>query len=272
LKLEAEEDASTLTSFCLVLADRIETLVGIWGIGLKPTGDKDPFALRRNALSVISSFEKLGLMRAILSLDAADAPVQPAPLPTLQELLRTAVSVFKKIELSPDTVGDVATFIYERDWNLLAPIFGLEVVESVVSLRPRLEEIVGRVRAVQAFKKLPEAPALAAANKRISNILKKSEGTDANATVDPALLQEPAEKELHAALQGIAATADAQFAAGDYTASLQTLAALRAPVDAFFERVMVNAEEPALRNNRLGLLKQLHNAMNRVADLSRLAA
>ena len=112
---------------------------------------------------------------------------------------------------------------------------------------------------------------MAAANKRLVNILKKSESPD-SAKVDEAVLQEQAEKDLYAALQTVAPKANAQFAEGDYTASLQTLAALRAPVDAFFEHVMVNAEDPALKANRLGLLASLHDAMNRVADLSRLVA
>ncbi|MDT4857772.1 Glycine--tRNA ligase beta subunit [compost metagenome] len=126
-----------------------------------------------------------------------------------------------------------------------------------------------RLAAVRTFAALPEAPALAAANKRIGNILKKSEGE--GAAVQQALLVEPAEQALFAAMQTTVPAANAKFDAGDYTASLQSLAALRAPVDAFFDGVMVNADDPALKANRLGLLKQLHVAMNRVADLSRLA-
>jgi glycyl-tRNA synthetase beta chain len=124
---------------------------------------------------------------------------------------------------------------------------------------------------VRAFAALPEAPALAAANKRVGNILKKSEGP-AQAAVNPALLAEPAETALFAALGEIAPRADAAFERGDHTASLQALAALKAPVDAFFDAVMVNADDPALRANRLALLSALHAAMNRVADLSRLVA
>ena len=140
----------------------------------------------------------------------------------------------------------------------------------MVSQRPqRLGDIPKRLAAVRAFAALPEAPALAAANKRIANILKKAEGADAH--VNAALLNETAEKTLYDAMQQVAPKAAAQFEACDYTASLQTLAALRAPVDAFFDGVMVNAEEADLRLNRLGLLATLHAAMNRVADLSRLA-
>jgi glycyl-tRNA synthetase beta chain len=123
---------------------------------------------------------------------------------------------------------------------------------------------------VRAFASLPEAPSLAAANKRIGNILKKAEKADAH--VSEPLLKEPAEQALFEAMKAVTPRASAQFEAGDYAGSLQTLAALRAPVDAFFDGVMVNAEEADLRLNRLGLLATLHQAMNRVADLSRLAA
>ena len=140
----------------------------------------------------------------------------------------------------------------------------------MLALRPqRLGEVAQRLTAVRAFAALPEAAALAAANKRISNILKKAQEVDAH--VSEVLLKETAEKNLYAALKNVVPQANAQFEAGDYTASLKTLAALRAPVDAFFDDVMVNAEELDLRLNRQGLLKSLHDAMNRVADLSRLA-
>jgi glycyl-tRNA synthetase beta chain len=142
----------------------------------------------------------------------------------------------------------------------------------VVGLRPqRLGDIPKRLAAVRAFAALPEAASLAAANKRVGNILKKV-GSDVTAKVDVALLKEPAEVALNQALDTVKAQADAAFERGDYTASLQSLAALRMPVDAFFDAVMVNAEDAALRANRLGLLATLHQAMNRVADLSRLSA
>ena len=144
--------------------------------------------------------------------------------------------------------------------------------DAVLSLRPqRLLEVAQRLQAVRAFAQLPEAPALAAANKRVGNILKKADG-EVGSTVQPELLQEDAEKALYAALQSVAPQANAAFDAGDYTASLRALAALKGPVDAFFDGVMVNADDAALKANRLALLQQLHQAMNRVADLSRLAA
>jgi glycyl-tRNA synthetase beta chain len=144
----------------------------------------------------------------------------------------------------------------------------------VVEARPeRWAEIPKRLAAVRAFAALPEAASLAAANKRVGNILKKSEGAaDRGASVNTALLKEPAEAALYEALQSVAPRAEAAFAAGDYTGSLQALAALKAPVDDFFDHVMVNAEDPALRANRLALLGVMHAAMNRVADLSKLAA
>ena len=256
-------DAANLVSVALVIADRVETLVGMWGIGLKPTGEKDPYALRRHALTVLSYFQVLDLSSFIdgeeLSLD-------------LSELLVFTAQVFQPIVLAADTVDEVKGFIYERYWNQLAPRYGVEVVEAVMAQHPPLHQVTKRLDAVIEFKKLPEAAALAAANKRISNILKKAQEA---AIVDPhvseILLKEPAEIALFAAMNDVAPKAKAQFEAGDYTASLQTLAALRAPVDAFFDGVMVNAEELDLRLNRQGLLKSLHEAMNRVADLSKLA-
>ena len=151
--------------------------------------------------------------------------------------------------------------------------YSTQEADAVIAARPMWGEMPRCLDAVRAFAALPEAPALAAANKRIGNILRKAEAEGAvDAHVSELLLREPAEQALYQAMQRIVPQADAQFEAGDYTASLQTLAALRAPVDAFFDGVMVNAEQLELRLNRQGLLKTLHQAMNRVADLSRLAA
>jgi glycyl-tRNA synthetase beta chain len=165
----------------------------------------------------------------------------------------------------------LSEFIYERlAGSLREQGYSAQEVDAVLALRPqRLGDVAKRLAAVRAFAALPEAPALAAANKRIGNILKKAEKADAH--VSEGLLKEEAEKALYAMTRKIAPQAGAQFEAGDYTGSLQTLAALRATVDAFFDGVMVNAEEADLRLNRLGLLATLHQAMNRVADLSRLA-
>ncbi|MBJ2142804.1 MULTISPECIES: glycine--tRNA ligase subunit beta [Delftia] len=237
----------------VALADKLETLVGMFGIGNLPTGDRDPFALRRHALGVIRM-----LVEKDLALD-------------LETLLVSVLPAFgDKIE---DATPQLADFIYDRlAGNLREQGFSAQEVDSVLALRPqRLSDVQKRLEAVRAFGELPEAPALAAANKRVGNILKKADQA-VQAQVDAAVLAEVAEKDLYAALQSVAPKAQQQFAAGDYTASLQTLAALRAPVDAFFEHVMVNAEDPALKANRLGLLATLHEAMNRVADLSRLAS
>ncbi len=256
-------EASNLVSLTLDIADRVETLVGIWSIGLKPTGEKDPFALRRHALSLINRFELLAL---VASLDGGEIRLQ------LSELLEFALRQFQADLVSSQTVKDLSEFIYDRCHNRLVGtrLNRVEVVDAVVSMRPPLHDIVARVRAVASFAALPEAPALAAANKRISNILKKTEAVDPH--VSEVLLQEPAEIALFAAMKEITPKANAQFESGDYTASLQTLAALRAPVDAFFDGVMVNADQLDLRLNRLGLLTALHQAMNRVADLSKLAS
>ncbi len=262
VRREETEEVSNLISEVLQIADRMETLVGIWGIGLKPTGDKDPFALRRHALSVIKSFQLLG---AVFAQDKAELPLN------LDELIEFGLSVFPSGMLAENVAEELKLFIYERNANQLTPVFGAEAVAAVFSNLPPLHDIAKRLRAVREFASLPESPSLAAANKRVGNILKKAEG-EVGGAVDPARFVEVAESDLFAALGLIAPQADAAFVAGDYTTSLQKLAALKAPVDAFFDQVMVNADDPALKANRLALLKQLHQTMNRVADLSRLAA
>ena len=236
----------------VALADKLETLVGLFGIGQLPTGDKDPFALRRHALGVVRMLSE----RAVsLNLDA---------------LLKAAVPAFGALITDPSAA--LADFILDRlAGSLREQGYSAQEVDAVMALRPqRLADVTARLQAVRAFAALPEAASLAAANKRIGNILKKSE-TAVEARINEALLQEAAEQQLATALTAVAPKADALFTQGDYTASLRELAALRSPVDAFFDGVMVNAEDAALRANRLGLLKTLHEAMNRVADLSRLA-
>jgi glycyl-tRNA synthetase beta chain len=262
VRRDETESVSNLASEILQIADRMETLVGIWGIGLKPTGDKDPFALRRHALSIIKSFQLLGAMFAV---DKAEMQLD------LNELIELSLSVFPTGILDSNVAEELKLFIYERNANQLAPVFGLEVVAAVFSNMPSLHDVVKRIRAVREFAKLPESASLAAANKRVGNILKKAEGDVGNAA-DPTRFVESAESALFESLSQIAPQADAAFEAGDYTSSLQKLAALKDPVDAFFDTVMVNADDPALRANRLALLNQLHRTMNRVADLSRLAA
>jgi len=241
----------------VALADKLETLVGMFGIGNLPTGDKDPFALRRHALGVIRMLVEKKL-----------------PL-NLTELLGSAAQRFGA--LLPDAAKSneqLLTFIHERVATYLRDQgYSAQEADAVIAARPMWGEMPKALDAVRAFAQLPEAPALAAANKRIGNILKKAEAEGAvDAHVNPALLTDGAERALYDAMQQTVPGANAQFDAGDYTASLQTLSALRAPVDAFFDDVMVNAEQTDVRLNCLGLLKTLHQAMNRVADLSRLAA
>lgn len=236
----------------VALADKLETLVGMFGIGNLPTGDKDPFALRRHALGVIRMLVEKDLPLDVAALVQAAAPAFGDKINHAQEAL--------------------VDFIYDRlAGSLREQGYSAQEVDAVLALKPqRLGDVAKRLTAVRAFAALPESPALAAANKRISNILKKTDDVDAH--VSEVLLQEAAEKALFAAMQAVLPKAQGQWEAGDYTASLQSLAALRTPVDAFFEDVMVNAEQMDLRLNRLGLLKSLHVAMNRVADLSKLAA
>ncbi|MDQ5925115.1 MAG: glycyl-tRNA synthetase beta chain [Pseudomonadota bacterium] len=241
------------TGTVVALADKLETLVGLFGIGQLPTGDKDPFALRRHALGVIRI-----LIEKNLPLDLH--AVIEAVLPAFGELISNPAE-------------HLLVFFSDRlAVSLREQGYSAQEVDAVLALQPaRLGEVPRRLAAVRAFAALPESTALAAANKRVGNILKKAD-TAVHAKVDETLLQETAERALYAALQSVAPQAQLAFEQGDYTASLQVLAALRTPVDAFFDSVMVNADDAALKTNRLGLLATLHQAMNQVADLSRLAA
>ncbi|PTR15743.1 glycyl-tRNA synthetase beta chain [Nitrosospira sp. Nsp2] len=271
-RFAGDELPRNTTGLSVALADKLETLVGMFGIGQVPTGDKDPFALRRHAL---------GVVRILVE--------QEVPLP-LDTLLRQAVNVFNRSINDPSEA--LSRFIYERlrhyfsaesfDEHVLVSgkrvyvepadrIFSPQQIDAVLALRPQLlSDVKKRLYAVRAFAALPEAESLAATNKRVGNILKKA---DANieAEVDAGLLQEPAEQDLHRALSRIAPQAEEAFAAGDYSTSLQILAGLKGPVDGFFDHVMVNTEDESLRHNRLALLAQLQQAMNRVANISKLA-
>ncbi|CUA94036.1 glycine--tRNA ligase subunit beta [Thiomonas bhubaneswarensis] len=243
----------------VALADKTETLVGLFGIGERPTGDKDPFALRRHALGIVRMLiEKENVLRSL----------------PLTALLAIGNAAFQGVAGYLDASEEVAAFVLERLANALREQgYTAQEVDAVLALRSEmLAEVPRRLDAVRAFSALPEAAALAAANKRVGNILKKSEVAVSADAIDPSRLIEPAEQALAQALQAIAPQADAAYAQADYTASLKALAALKAPVDAFFDQVMVNAEDPALRANRLALLARLQSAMNQVADLSRLAA
>jgi glycyl-tRNA synthetase beta chain len=239
----------------VALADKLETLVGMFGIGNLPTGDKDPFALRRHAL---------GVARMLVERDL---------VLQYHQLTRMAFAAFAPGLLQDQAVA-LDEFLIERLKGYLKDGgYSAAEVDAAIYAQQLGEwrTIPKRLAAVRAFAQLPEAPALAAANKRVGNILKKAEGA-VESKVNPALLQVEEEKALHIAIHAIAARADKAWADGDYTANLQALAGLKEPVDAFFDKVMVNAEDPALKANRLGLLATLHSAMNRVADLSKLAS
>ena len=237
----------------VALADKLEVLVGLFGIGQLPTGDKDPFALRRQALGVIRMLMEV-----------------PVPI-GLAELVAIAVPAFG-VAIADPTAPLLAFFNDRLAASMREQGFSAQEVDSVLSQPPaQLADLKGRLEAVRAFAALPQAPSLAAANKRVGNILKKS-SHEAATHVEASLLVEPAERALHSALLEVEGTAMVAFDRGDYTGSLKALAALRKPVDDFFDAVMVNADDASLRANRLGLLAKLHAAMNRVADLSRLAA
>jgi len=245
---------STMTGTVVALADKLETLVGIWGIGLQPTGDKDPFALRRHALGVLRMLVE---KRLPLSLNA---------------LLQDAAQLFAGNANFKDPTADVAAFMLDRLRGLLRERgYAQNEIEAVVAQHPdRLDNIIERLDAVKAFAALPEAESLAAANKRITNILKKTEGPTKG--VQKGLLKELAEEGLYSAMSLLKPQVDDAFAKGDFTGTLKSLAQLRNNVDAFFNDVMVMAEDEQLRNNRLALLSDLHGIMNQVADISKLAA
>ena len=245
---------ATATGTAVALADKLETLVGIWGIGLQPTGDKDPFALRRHALGILRMLVE---KRLPLSIDS---------------LLSGTASLFEGNANFKNQKADITAFLFDRLRGLLRERgFAQNEIEAVVAQHPdRLDNIVERLDAVKAFAALPEAESLAAANKRITNILKKAEG--ATGDVQQNLLQEQAEQGLYTAITKLKPQVDAAFAGGDFTGTLKSLAHLRDNVDAFFNDVMVMADDEQLRNNRIALLSNLHGMMNRVADISKLAA
>jgi glycyl-tRNA synthetase beta chain len=246
----------SMVGLVVAMADKMETLVGMFGIGNLPTGDKDPFALRRHALGVI---------RMLID--------KKIPI-SIQQLIDICASSFEKQTIAEFDKNKLEQFFLERVANLLEsedviPSHVSAVMESVkLNTWSHVRE---RLEAVAQFSLLPASEALAAANKRISNILKKSSDF-INAEVNQSLLIEKAEQDLYTQLINIAEKADTCFNAGDYKANLTVLAGLRDSVDAFFNEVMVNAEDQAIRQNRLSLLNKLHAQMNQVADLSRLAS
>ena len=238
---------------CVGLADKLDTLVGIYGIGLTPTGDKDPFALRRAALGVLRT-----LMENNLSLN-------------LMQLLEIAEAQFPAGVIAGDAVPKLYEFMLERLKPYLREHeFGPDEIEAVLSLKPtRMDWIIPRLRAIQSFRKLPEAESLAAANKRIRNILKQGKG-EVREVIDHGLLQEEAERNLAQQVEMLEAKVLPLLHRGEYEQALKQLASLRPAVDTFFEKVMVMAEDDALRANRLALLTKLEGLFMRVADISKL--
>ncbi|WP_183085144.1 glycine--tRNA ligase subunit beta [Trinickia fusca] len=246
---------TTRVGTAVALADKLETLAGIWGIGLVPTGEKDPFALRRHALGVLRI-----LIEKQLPIDLVD-------------LLRAACGAFSNVPQVTDSTDALVAFFMDRLRGLLRERgYSAGEVDAVLSLNPsRLDDVIARLDAVREFTALPEASALAAANKRIANILKKSDGQAPQQIAEP-LLVESAEKALYAELEAVTPRVRAHLSQREYTGALSALAALRDPVDTFFNDVMVNTDDAALRANRLALLGALHERMNYVADISKLAA
>jgi glycyl-tRNA synthetase beta chain len=238
----------------VAIADKMETLAGLFGIDQQPTGDKDPYALRRQALGVIRILAERDLPLA------------------LSTLVRDALSVFGDLVSRDAPEAALLAFFYERMRGYFAESgYSVSEVDAVLALKPDLIHLVPRqLEAVRIFNSLPEAPSLAAANKRIGNILRKAGRVSLQ--YDAALLTEAAEKTLATHFDAARAEADRLYAARDYTGMLTMLAALKAPVDAFFDSVMVMSEDAKLRDNRIALLAGLRDMMNRVADLSRLAA
>ena len=239
-------------ALAVAMAERLDALVGIFGIGLTPTGDKDPFALRRAALGVLRM-----LMERALPLD-------------LMRLLELARAQFADEQVSTSVALDVFQFMLDRlRVSLKDQGAAGDQVEAVVCQSPtRIDQVPARLAAVAEFGRLPEAEALAAANKRIQNILRKTESAGVN--VDVALLQEGAEDNLFAAVNAMRPGLEAALVNLDYTGALMQLSSLRAPVDRFFDEVMVMSDEPLIRANRLALLANLAGLMNSVADISQL--
>lgn len=258
VRFEQPLHSDNLCSAVLFLAERLETLVGIWGIGLLPTGERDPFALRRAALGIISVYD---------AIKASDITTD-IPLPTL--LAQAAQGLTQAgITLAPDTLPQVQQFIMERLRNQLQQSHPRAVVDAVLAKQVPLTQVLDRIQALTLFATLPEATGLAAANKRISNLLKKVDTTLPE--WQSHLLQEDAEKALADCLTRMAPQVAQQVANGDFTQALQTLASSHDAVDNFFTHVMVMAEDLQVRQNRLALLSQLHHTMNQVADLALLA-
>ncbi|MEO1244941.1 MAG: glycine--tRNA ligase subunit beta [Pseudomonadota bacterium] len=253
-KLPNSDDASLLA-----LADRLDTLAGVFTLGKKPSGNRDPFGLRRAALGVVRLSIEGGLdLDLKQAIDIALAAQPPGKAD------RAALAA----ELYQFVVERLRNYLLERDAELKS-----ETLDSVLQRQPAsLVDFARRLSAVRTFLELDEAVSLAAANKRIANILKKNAGEDAQLSVDPSLLAEPAEQALYDALSVVDRTIQPLVEQNEYTDALRSLASLKGPVDRFFDDVMVMAEDADTRANRLALLSELRQLFLRIADLSRLSA
>jgi glycyl-tRNA synthetase beta chain len=252
--------ASTRLGQVLAIAERLDTLAGGFAAGLKPSGNKDPFALRRNALGLARTLIEDGLdLNLVGMIDAAVSGLPTAVAPHADRNTETI-----RLDLYDFILDRLRSYFADRG-------VGAALFDAVAATKPvSLADFAERLSALQRFAERPEAAALAAANKRARNILKKVEGALPE-TIDASKLVEPAERDLHAALVAALADTDATLAARDYVAVLSRLAALRQPVDAFFDSVMVMADDPAIRDNRLALLKALTDRFAAVAAVEQLA-
>ena len=243
----------TLAGVCLALADKLDTLVGIYGVGLVPTGDKDPYGLRRQALGVVRI-----LVERSLALD-------------LEELLGLARGCFDPGVLCGDVVQDLSAFLLERLKPYLRDKgFLPDEIDAVLSLRPtRLDQVLPRLEALQAFRRLPEAEALASANKRIRNILRQA-GAVQGGRVEVGLLTDPAEQQLAQQLSAMRQQVEELVGRGDFAEALRRLAGLRDAVDQFFDKVLVMSDDVRIRSNRLALLVELSDLFLGAADISKL--
>jgi len=240
----------------VALADKLDALAGLFGIGQAPTGERDPFGLRRAALGVIRI-----LVERRLDLSLAD-------------IVNQAFDQYKGKAGVGQAQTDLEIFIYERFSGYLRDLgFSASQVDAVLSTNPtRINLVPSQLEAVKAFQALPEAESLAAANKRVANILKQAESKgESFGNAEASELREPAERALHEAIRTTSQKAKALFERGDYAGYLKSFAVLKAPVDAFFDSVMVMVDDPKVRRGRLALLRDLRDAMNRVADISKLA-
>lgn len=255
IRFDKEFTEESSISISLYIADRVETLMGIWGIGLAPTGERDPYGLRRAALGIISAFE------ALTNTDKSSSL-------SLREILLFTQSLFDDIPQT--TAYEVEDFIYDRLKNQLYNSYSKPLVDSVLANRGPITEVIPKIEAVKEFSAAPEAESLSAANKRIGNILKKIDYVIPQ--IDTNIFAAPAEIDLYKDFHEIKDNLREAFEAQRYKEVFLMLSKLKTPVDKFFEDVMVMDENIATRNNRLALLTELHEHMNLVADISLLAS